>query len=62
MPEQQTVEVVAAGQLALAGRESVVLPDDVVSGEGAGVDREVETRVGRRPGNILGVKCNNVLN
>ena len=49
MLEQQTVEVEAAGHLALPRRESIVLPDDVVSGEGAVVDSEVETRVIRRP-------------
>ena len=46
MPEQQTVEVVAAGQLALAGGEAFILvPDDVVIGEGAVVHSEVETRI-----------------
>ena len=47
MPEQETVEEAGAGVLALAGGEAAVLPDDVVRGQGAVADGEVETGVGR---------------
>ena len=50
MPEQETVEVVTAGELALSGREAAVLPDDVVRGKRAVVDSEVKTGVTRGPG------------
>ena len=50
MPEQETVEVVAAGQLALSGGEAIVFPDDMVRGKVAAVDSEVETGVTRGPG------------